>query len=429
MTLHELLGRFVDASVDRNTPVAAAMTAGLVTLPADAPQQQAATLMARRGVRHLVLVEGDGRFAGVLSRRHLYSMQGGRVEELVQRVSRAESVEAVAPLATEVRQLASRLLEEGMRAEAVCHWVSLLNDLIAVQVIDLVEPQFDLPVVPWTWLIFGSEGRLEQTLVTDQDNGIVFVPPEESDAPALREAFLPFARAVNEALDCCGFPLCKGEVMASNPRWCLSQQEWTDAFRNWSGVPEPEALLNASIFFDFRGLFGAEDPVRRMRSSMLSDVGSSPICLQLMAQNALDVEPPLGGWWRPFRYDDPKQPKTVDLKKFGSRIFVDAARVLALHLGCPETGTVPRLLAVAERLKWPAAEVAALIDGFYVLQRLRLQHQAELLQGGSNVEDGDRENRVMPEALHTLDRQLLKDALGMAKSLQFRLRRELQLGQ
>jgi CBS domain-containing protein len=430
MSLHDLIGRLVDQALDREAPVAGAMTAGLVTLPADAPSQAAATLMVRRGVRHVVLVEEDGRFAGVLSRRHLYSMQGGQVESLVQRVSKAATLDDLTPLASEVRQLAGRLLDEGMRAEAVCHWVSVLNDLIAVQVIDVLEPRFDLPVVPWTWLLFGSEGRLEQTLVTDQDNGIVFVPPDEADAPAMREAFLPFARAVNEALDRCGFPLCQGEVMASNPKWCLSLDEWKAAYREWTRAPEPGALLNASIFFDFRGLFGAEEPVRQMRSSMLSDVRASPLCLRLMAQNALAVEPPVGGWWRPFRYDDAKHPRSLDLKKYGSRIFVDAARVLALNADCADTGTVPRLLAVAEKLNWPPGDVAALIDGFYVLQRLRLQHQAGLLAAGS--EGGaatDSENRVRPETLHALDRQLLREALRMAGSVQFRLRRNLHLGQ
>lgn len=429
LSLHDLLRRFADDDVDRAAPVVTMMTAGRVTLPADAPMQQAAALMARRGLRHVVLVEDDGRFAGVLSRRHIYSLQGQQVDVLVQAISRAGDLDALPPLAAEVRLLAARLLDEGMRAEAVCHWVSLLNDLIVVQVIDLLEGRHDLPVVPWTWLLFGSEGRLEQTLVTDQDNGIVFVATDEADAPALRAAFLPFARAVNEALARCGFPLCSGDVMASNPSWCLSVAEWRAAFMAWTRTPEPEALLNASIFFDFRGLFGAEEPVRQMRAGLLADVRESPLCLRLMAQNALDVEPPLGGWWSPFRYDDAKHPKTIDLKKYGSRIFVDAARVLALAAGCAETGTVPRLLAVAERKAWPAVEVAALIDAFYVLQRLRLQHQAARLAEGGAAAADDAENRVAPEALHALDRQLLREALKAARTLQFRLRQELQPAQ
>jgi CBS domain-containing protein len=95
------------------------------------------------------------------------------------------------------------------------------------------------------------KGRLEQTLATDQDNGLIFAAESDAQASSLRTAFLPFARAVNEALDACGFPLCKGNIMASNPQWCLSTSEWRSAFSGWLESPQPEALLNSSIFFDF----------------------------------------------------------------------------------------------------------------------------------------------------------------------------------
>jgi len=404
-------------------PVAALMTAGVCTVSADAPVQQAATLMVRRQVKHLVLVESDGRFAGLVAQSDLYSMHAAQVDSLVRLICAAPDIETLSGKALEVRTLAGRMLNSGVSADAVCHWLSTLNDLIVLQVIDLIEPEFDLPVVPWCWLLFGSEGRFEQTIFTDQDNGILFVPEPgdgvsvEEETERVRQQFLPFALAVNQALDRCGFPLCSGQIMASNPKWCLSLEEWQGDFRNWLRAPEPEALLNASIFFDFRCLYGPEEPAQRLRNTLNNEAAAQPLCLRLMAANAIGIEPPLGKWWSAFRFDDPAYPETIDLKKFGSRLFVDAARVMALGVGVTATGTIPRLRELVDRQALLPEELSGFVDAFYHLQRLRLRHQNGLKNPDVNIE-----NRVAPADLTEIDRQLLREAFQQAKRLQQRLR-------
>lgn len=113
------------------------------------------------------------------------------------------------------RGLATCSLAERAGADVICQRISALDDLLALQVIELTAGRFDLPRVPWRWPVFGSEGRFEQTLASDQDNGLAFVAASKDEAADLRQIFLPFARAVNEALDACGFPLCQGSIMAS----------------------------------------------------------------------------------------------------------------------------------------------------------------------------------------------------------------------
>ena len=144
--------------------------------------------------------------------------------------------------------------------------ISSLNDQLAVRILELAAPKFDLSGVALCWLGMGSEGRSEQTIATDQDNGLIFATDAEDAAPdAIRERLLPFARAVNDAMDRCGYPLCKGGVMASNPRWCASLPEWKAAFANWIDRGDPDSLLAASIFFDFRALWG--DVATRRRAA------------------------------------------------------------------------------------------------------------------------------------------------------------------
>ncbi len=420
VTLRDVLHRIAIEAGDLEAPVAAIMTGGLITLPADATAHQASVVMVRRGVRHLVLTEPDGSYFSVISQADLYAQPGARATELVSAILAARDIDTLAAVAVGVRGLAAQLLAERVGAEAICQRISALNDLLTVQVIELTAGRFELPYVPWCWLVFGSEGRLEQTLATDQDNGLIFAATSDDEAARLRQAFLPFARAVNEALDACGFPLCKGNIMASNPTWCLSLQEWKSAFGEWMSTGQPEALLNSTIFFDFRALYGQDSLASELREWLQASAPAYPIFLRALVDNTMNWETPLN-WWQGFHYDRNKDfPHTIDLKLHGARPFVDAARIYALAKGVPDTNTVERLRVASTAIGMPAYETAALVDAFYHIQRLRLEHQVG--DGASAAP-----NRVNPDHLHELDRHILKESLKQVRSLQQRLARDYAL--
>lgn len=420
VTLSEVLNLIAHDECDLAQPVVGAMTSGLVSLPADATVQQATLLMIRSGLRYLILTEADGRLFNIVAQNELYGLQAAGSEQVVSAVLAAESVEELAQQALEVRRFTARRLAEGVGPEALCQWISALNDLVTLQAIDLVEGQFELPYVPWCWLVFGSEGRLEQTLVTDQDNGIIFAPESPTEAEELRKRFLPFAAAVNQALDACGFPLCRGEIMAGNPRWCLSLEEWQRTYGNWIAAALPGALLNATIFFDFRPLYGREELANALREWLLRRIKDNPGFLRAMAASALESEPPLG-WLRRFRLERGHEyPHTIDLKSQGIRFFVDAARIWALGHGIAHTNTVERLRAAAPKLGMPAVETAAAVEAFFQVQRLRLRNQLE-------GEFPQAANRLDPKRLHDLDRHILKAALRLAQRLQQRIRMDYRM--
>jgi len=422
VTLRDVLHRIAIEVNDANAldaPIAGVMTAGPICVPADATAHRASLVMARRGVRHLLLTEADGRHFNIVSQADLYALPGARSNELVAAILAAREIDALVALAGEVRRFAAGLLLERVGADTVCQRISALNDLLTLQVIELTAGRFELPYVPWCWLVFGSEGRLEQTLATDQDNGLIFAADSPQEAERLRAAFLPFAGAVNEALDACGFPLCKGNIMAGNPAWCLSLAEWQQAFGGWMRSGDPQALLNSTIFFDFRPLYGQDELATELRAWLLERSPTHPIFLRALVDNTLNWASPLG-WWQGFRYDGNKEfPHTLDLKLHGVRPFVDVARIYALAHGVPDTNTVERLRAASATVGLPPHETAALVDAFYHIQRLRLAHQME---GG-----GEAPNRIDPDRLHELDRLILKESLKQARSLQQRLARDYAL--
>ncbi len=413
-TLQDLLRRVTLPGGDLQQPIACVMTSGLITLKPHATAHQAVLTMARHGVRHVVVVDGDGRLAGIVSQNDLFALQQVRVKEISNQIQVAGDVEGLRHAALGIRRLADSLMAQGISAETLTHHTSTLNDLLTIRIIELTVDDFDLPMVPMCWIALGSEGRLEQTFSTDQDNGIIF-EANEADAGRIREALLPFARAVNEKLDACGFPLCKGNVMAGNPQWCLPFDEWRRTFFKWIYEPQPEALLNAAIFFDLRPIYGDETLAERLRDWLLSATRDRPLFLRLMAENALQCQPPLGTI-RDFVYDDSKEfPHTIDLKMHGSRPFVDAARILSLANGVPHTSTAERLRAVAGIVRFDRDSLAAIIDGFYFIHLLRLRNQCKLQ--GAQV----GANRVDPKDLNELDRHVLKEAFRQARKLQNRL--------
>ncbi|PKO38358.1 MAG: nucleotidyltransferase [Betaproteobacteria bacterium HGW-Betaproteobacteria-4] len=421
-TRTDLLDRVVLAELPLTAPVSQAMSPHPFMLAEHATAYDAMYAMATHGIRHVLVTDAEGKLTGVVSERDLFSLQRVGLRQIRQSIDGAHNVEALQQAAADVRQLSFNMLAQGVGAEQLTQFISALNDALTRRVIQLNLEKHHFDGIEWAWLAFGSEGRDEQTFSTDQDNGIVFVPPEDATVDALRARFLAYALAVNKDLDRCGFPLCKGNIMASNPQWCLTLDEWKDQFATWIRTPQPDALLNATIFFDFRALYGKADLADAMRRHLLSLTASSPMFLRAMAKNALDVEPPLGKI-RDFLTDlEPGQPGKIDLKKYGSRIFVDVARIYAMASGVHNTNSIQRLRLAAQRLSIRSDEIDAVLEGLNFIQLLRLQHQ--YLEGEPGTQ-GD--NLIDPDTLNELDRRILKESFRQARKIQTRLKLDYQV--
>jgi len=383
---------------------------------------EAALAMSEHHIRHVLLLE-HGRLIGVISERDLFALQRLGMGELTMEIRLANEVDALAALGGDIRRLCALLVEQGTAPEPLTLFISLLNDRLTQRIIEVVRRSYDLDRIRWSWVAFGSEGRFEQTFSTDQDNGLIFIAPEGTGADQVRERLLPFAREVNEALDACGFPLCEGNIMASNPALCLTLDEWQAKMAGWLNASVPQALLDAAICFDLRSIYGDSALVTALRDWIAEHVRGQAAFLRLLAQAATQAKPPLGRFGSFTAKDAPGAPHTVNLKANGVRIFVDAARVLALANGLRETNTADRLRAVRTAGAHPASEIEALVDAFYFLQSLRLQRQAqapEAREAGRGASE-DLANRLDPDQLNGFEQSALKEAFRLARLLQSRL--------
>lgn len=315
-------------------------------------------------------------------------------------------------LAARIADIGRTVLAEGASGLAVVRLISSLNDRLTRRVVELTARRHRLPPVAWCWLVLGSEGRQEQTFLTDQDNGLIFHAADSQEADALRALFLPFAQQANRHLAECGFALCSGDVMAGNPEWCLSLDEWRGKFIDWVRRPEPHALLNASIFFDLRPLCGDNALGEELRRLMLALTVDTPAFQHLMAANALQAEVPLN-----FRGEVAAEGDVLDLKKFGSRIFVDVARIFSLAAGTRAVHSAERLHEAGPLAGLSGNETAAAVAAFSHVLRLRLDQQlADLALGGSDS------HGLKLGALHEMDKAILREALKQARRLQQRLK-------
>lgn len=420
-TLHDLLSRVALAGRGLDEPIGAVMTPEPLCLPPSAFAFEAALLMADRGVRHVCVAEG-GRLKGVISERDLFSLQRVGLVRLSRSIARAETLPALARLVPDTQPLITQMIAQGAQVEQVTQIITLLTDRITRRVIQLCLRELPPPPAPYTWVAFGSEGRKEQTLKVDQDNGILFEVPQGASPEAVGEALLPLARAVNQGLARCGYPLCAAGIMAGNPECCLSGGQWRERFARWMAQGGPDDLGEASIFFDLRAIDGPAGPVDELRRWVLQRAAGDSGFLRKMAAFALRERPPLGLVRASGSADEGAGPPTVDLKVQGLTPFVDGVRVLALAHGIEEVSTAERLRALVRGGHVAPEEAEVWTRAFGYIQLLRVRHQrAELANGRPPG------NRVGLEALNELDRRILKEAFRQARKLQARLAREFAL--
>lgn len=407
LSREDVLGRVTLGAVPLETPIGDVMVSPVHHLSHEHTAEDAALLMSRHTIRHVPITR-DGVVIGIVSERDLFAMQRLSLKHVSTSIRAAVDVDMLKLVAQDIRRFARSLLSQGVQARQLTALISHLNDVLTERLLELKATEHGVDLSRLCWLALGSEGRSEQTIATDQDNALIL---PDGNNPADRQTALAFARDVNQALDDCGYPLCKGGIMAGNPACCLTLREWRERFSHWIEHGAPQDLLNASIYFDFRPLAGDLTLAHRLRAEVNRAASRVPRFLKQMALNALTREPPLN-WMGGIAADEEGR---IDLKLQGTAIFVDAARLYALSQGVTATATRERLEAVGPVLGVTAAEYEAWVRGFEFLQMLRLQIQ---LEGGAVDE---QPNHIVVDSLNDIDRRILKETFRVARSLQQRL--------
>lgn len=412
-TLRDLRRVIATGEADLQQPISQVMTPDPFYLPSATSAFDAALAMTERHIAHICVVD-HRKLVGVISERDLFALQRMDLVHLARTIRHASSLDKLIELRQEVNVLVERMIAHGASPEQITHLITLLNDHSVCRVIELCLEQYGDPGIPFTWLVFGSEGRKEQTLHTDQDNGILFAADNQEQANAIRGKLLPLAKEINLALDKCGFTLCKGNIMAGNPELCLSASEWATRFSKCVRDATPENLLYSTIYFDFRAIWGEDSAVKRLRKDLLESIRHNKAFQRLLANNALQHRPPLGGLFRDFELSKRGAEKdTLDLKTKGLTPFVDGIRVLALSHGIETANTLERIRELVQKRVIERLDGDAYAEAYHFIQLIRMQqHQQQ------SRHQLPYSNRIYPDELNHLDRRILRESFRQAQRLQ-----------
>ena len=407
-TLNDVLRRVALPEADLDRPIAEFMTANPIALYADDLAYEAALIMAKHGFRHIFVIDNHKKLLGVISERDLFALQRIGLTDIAHGIEAAKNLDDLKLSLAQIKKLAKNMMAQGIAIEQLTHLISHLNDQVVREVIRLrFKDHPEVEHIDFTWIAMGSEGRDEQLFYTDQDNGIIF--KDSDNRASTRATLLNFAKDVNHDLDKLGFPLCTGNIMAMNPECCLSDTEWRQRFSRWINNPDPEALLNATIYFDFKGIAGNVSLAEQLRKWLCDVVPSQDLFLRFMTQNALRNRPPLGL----FKEFSTRDDDTINLKFNGSAIIVDIARILALKHASHATNTVERLSAVMNKGDLEAKQIQGCIESFAFIQLLRMKHHFELEDKGLELS-----NNINPQQLDDLSKRVLRESFRLMRNIQ-----------
>jgi CBS domain-containing protein len=391
-------------------PVTAAMATTFHTIDAESYFFDALHQMVQKQAPRLVVTE-KGRAVGVLSGLDLLRFRGREVLSLVKNIEEAPNTVELDRMRKDVEKVLRALIADGAIASAACKIVSELNDKIVVRVIRLAEEALGPPPSPFVWLGLGSEGRKEQTLLTDQDNGLLFAGPPSREAS---DYFGKLAREIVEGLNTCGFPLCKGNIMATNTKYFGSLEEWKDRSRKWiTGSMDAKDLVDLYVFLDFRAVYGNRSLEQELKSSVIRFIQETPVFARTLAEPIIAVPMPLGFFKHLVVEKDGKYKNTVALKTHGLLPLTTCTKIIALTKGIHETNTLERIRALRN------AGIMTPDQAEFFEQALETFLTLKIKNDLNDVDQGrDFSNHVDPSALGTKQKQLLKEAFLAVSEMQ-----------
>jgi CBS domain-containing protein len=413
ITDRDLRDKVVSRGRDTSDSIGSVMSVSLIKADAKEYCFEAVLRMIRYSVHHLLVID-NGTMKGVITNHDLMMLQGTSPVSVAREIEGQQTVEGLVPLSKKSNKLIDLLLKEGAKASNISRIITEINDRLLRKILEITEKKLGVPPVHYCWVVFGSEGRKEQTFRTDQDNAIIYEDPvspaKEEEA---RTYFAAFTLLVRDSLLKCGFPPCPADYMASNPRWCQPLHTWKNYFTGWINEPTADAVLKSLIFFDFRPIHGEFGLAEELRHSLASMLEGQTLFLGYMANTIINNMPPLN-LFKSFVVEKGGEHKDqFDLKIKGIAPLVDAVRLFALERGVQETSTLERISALREKHTIVKEYADELEHAFEFIMLLRIHHQIEQIEAGRKPD-----NFINPDKLSNLEKRMIKDEFHLISKMQ-----------
>lgn len=409
LTDKDLRNRVLAVGLDGHLAVHQAMTVSPIYISSNSLIFEAMLLMSEHNIHHLPIID-EGKVIGMVTSTDILRGQGSQPLLLISEIERQQEIANLINVSKQIPLLLQNLISADARAEEIGRVLTSVTDALTRRLIVLNQQLLGEPPMAFCWLAFGSQGRQDQAACSDQDNGLLVAREMDDFAKGYFDAL---TRAVCAGLDQCGYIFCPGNIMAQNPKWRMSLQQWQQVFEKWVMTPEPKALMHASIFFDMRSVYGPQTLFDALQDKVLAQTRDNDIFLAGMTGNSLTECPPLG-FFRKFVLErDGSEVKGIDLKHKGNALINDIARVYALSAGIKEVNTAKRIRALMEENILNRKDALNLADAHEFIAHMRLSNQGYQYIQGQPVT-----NYLLPAHLSSLVRHQLRDAFKIVHDAQ-----------
>jgi len=413
VTDRDLREKVVAKERDVQESVKDIMTTSLIRVDARDYCFEAVLKMLKYNIHHVLVIK-DGKLTGVITNHDLMMLQGTSPLSLTKDIESQQAIEGLIPVSKKINGIVGLLLKEGAKASNITKVITEINDRLVRKIMEFAERKFGRPPVPYCWIVFGSEGRKEQTFKTDQDNAIIYDDPTtDAEAEAAKKYFLAFAEFVRNDLIRCGFPICPANYMASNPAWCQPIKAWKKYFTSWVNTPTADAVLNSVAFFDFRPMCGDSRLADGLRDHLIEILKDEKVFLGHLANMAIRNSPPIG-FFKSFVVEKTGEHKDeLNLKVKGIAPIVDIIRLFALEKGIRETSTLERIETLRDKHTIVTEYGDDFEQAFEFITLLRIHHQYSLISSGQTPD-----NFINPNRLSNLEKRSIKEAFHLVSKVQ-----------
>lgn len=407
----------IDVTIDK------IMSSPVITVADNLSIAEAQIMMLKHNVSHLCVTKdgtNDSEITGIITEHDIVVAQANNPGVLLKQSKRAQKSADLKEVREKLTDLIQHSLDKNVPINHITSIVGEINLAITKRAIELALDKMETPPpAQFAWMNMGSQGRKEQLLLTDQDNAIVFEDVSEDKYDAVKKYFIDLAEKVTKTLNKVGYEYCPAEMMASNPLWCKSVNDWQQQFKGWINSPGEKGILMCTIFFDYDFVYGNEDLVDAISNTIQEETNDNQLFFAYLGADALKNPPPLG-FFRQFLVEsDGEHKDTFDLKGRALMPLIDAARILSLSKRIKNvSNTISRYSKLAELEPQNAPIYEACADAFAELLKFRTE------EGLKNENDGRYLNL---SELSKLDKVKLKNDFQPINDIQELIKNRFQL--
>ena len=411
----DLRNRVVAGEHSFNNPVYEIMSSPLTTIPDQALLFEAILLVKEKGISHLAVSDRKGDIIGVFSNKDLIEVQRNSISFIIQEINNTKTIDNLKVIHNKMPGLVKTLLDSGARIQNITSLISTMTDAITERVVEFAIEEMGKPPVNFAFMALGSEGRREQTLVTDQDNAIIYENVPYDKMADINKYFLYLGQKINLWLDRIGYNYCKGEIMAGNPQWCQPVSKWKDYFTNWIINETINGSLGISIFFDFRTVHGDPQFAGQLRAHIDKTTYDRADFYKRLASDTLKYKMPVN-IFKSATSDSPSAKTEVMDLKTGIMPITDFARVYSLYHRISESNTTLRLEKMFQKGELEKTEYDEIIHAYDFLMNIRFKQQISAI-----LENEIPKNIISAQDLTEIERSTIRSIFSRITSFQERL--------